>query len=63
MCTQTFLDQFLLAPLAVVRLVNSNCDADFGRTGTCMTLIECYAKGGTKTNQCGNGFGVCCLSK
>ncbi|KAK3878912.1 hypothetical protein Pcinc_016455 [Petrolisthes cinctipes] len=57
----SLVNQFLLSPLAVVRLENSNCDADLGRTGTCLTLFECYARGGVKTNLCGNGFGVCCL--
>ncbi|XP_042206953.1 uncharacterized protein LOC121855855 [Homarus americanus] len=56
-----FFNDFLLAPLTVVRILNDVCVASSGRVGTCMSKNECVRKRGTGTGTCARGFGVCCV--
>jgi len=43
-----------------VRFANERCTSD-NNNGVCYTADECSQAGGTAGNECGGGFGICCI--
>jgi len=54
--------QKALSIFTVVKFPNTGCQSSTsGRNGTCYTVSECAANGGSSSGACASSFGVCCV--
>ncbi|XP_076370293.1 uncharacterized protein LOC143256672 isoform X1 [Tachypleus tridentatus] len=53
----------LVSILNIARYQNTDCLAENGLTGICLTDGDCSRRNGAKIGNCANGYAVCCLER